>query len=681
MIGKFRRYAYCNSYSVNYYTLLYKSGEIKIKQVQVEFFSLTMIFQEIMRLRLNQNLNAADNCRSVQNRQDKSSETARQGRPTTSQIKDLEMDSFAAFVHTTNPVFLLTTTPSRSFSAYSTCDDRTAPTSYKRFAVGRRVPSKWAFSYISRSSYGHHNTSTTRPITTHLHAQLVQANLSSETETETDMTSPNRPNPSPLTSSSGETETATSSQSETESELSPLEQFKSLPVDDRERIKQVRVQLELWLSAINLRRDWYLRRQMDKQGWLDPSTFLMFNRMKQLRGSLADIILAARLSDDIEVAIPSTSASFGDSDSALQTRVRRSSLLPDFREWDESELEKSFILKSIPHNVTVDSLKQLFDPFAQPLYVRIYRDSLNAQAAPRALVCFGDKNTADAVFEKFTTSAPPEADGILIKRRHMSNDEPNNLIVAKSGVSSTQADHTVILHLTQLDVDIEWKTLYRVLNETFLLRCGKRLRYMIYENNTDECYVTIAESPAVREMVSDIVETGIGIEGRAAKVRLVDDEEGIKEYTRRSLQHKQSRQSRREYGDGNNQQNSFNNNSPSHPSGVVLKVSGVDSGLTWKTLHSEMSKLGKIVFLNHRNGNDTCYVRLGSPGDAAYFQRVLNGFENEPPATIAGKTMSAAVLEGEEEEEYWKLVEERQKMRRVRLTDLDNGDVNDSDSQ
>lgn len=625
------------------------------------------------------------------------------------QKKTLKMNSYTAFVHTTNPVFLLTTTPSRSFSAaHFTCDDRTTPTNHKRFTVGRLVPSKWAFSHIGRSSYGghHNNMSTTRSATTsttHFHAQLVQANLGSETETETDMTSPNRPNASPLSSSSsssssssGETaETAMSSNSsnssnsqlEPKSELSPMEQFKSLSVDNRERIEQVRVQLELWLSAINLRRDWYLRRQMDSQGWLDPSTFLMFNRMKQLRGSLADIILAARLSDDIEVSIPSTSASFGDSDSALQTRVRRSSMLPDFREWDESELEKSFMLKSIPHNATIDSIKQLFEACAEPLYIRIYRDPSNAQAAPRALVCFTDKKTADVVFENFATNAPPEADGILIKRRHMSNDEPNNLIVAKSGLNSNQADHTIVLHLTQLNIDIAWKTLYRSLNDMCRLRCGKRLRYMIYENNTDECYVTIAESPAVREMISEMLEAGIDIQGCQVKVRLVDDEEGLKEYSRRSLQLKQTRQSRRDNnnGEGNNYQNSSynnNNNSPSRPSGVVLKVSGLDVNLSWKMVHSEMSKLGKVVFLNHQSGNDTCYVRVSTPDDAMNFQQLLNGVENEPPtATIAGKTVSAAVLEGEEEIDYWKLVDERQKMRRVRLSDLDIGEVKDSYSQ
>lgn len=433
--------------------------------------------------------------------------------------------------------------------------------------------------------------------------------------------------------------------------------FKQLTPGDQTRIISVRTQMEFWFSASNLRRDWYLRRQMDPEGWLDPSVFLLFNRVKSLNASVDDIILACSISDELEVSVPSPS-SFGDT--AGQTRVRRSTSLPDFREWDEEELKRSFMLKRIPADSTIESIQAIFQPLADVSYVRIYQ-SKDFPNSPKALICFEDVHTADSVFAAFGKDARPEAQGIVMRRRIVApNSSPEESIAGK-GTDLVKVP-LLVFQITSLAEDVSWKTLFSELGFLLKHKADQQIRYLMYAPGSTQCYFTILDNVASRDIIDDLVTNGLEIDSRRASVRFLEDSEELRKYWVTANAHQAARKARRaereaQYMDPSAPLMSRN------PQGVIVKIESIGEDVTWQEVKSELCNFGRLVYLTYERKEEVCYARFGTPEEA---QSVVAYYSGEDANYLCGGPVQACILEGEEEEKYWERAEEVQKARRSR---------------
>ncbi|CDF35438.1 unnamed protein product [Chondrus crispus] len=388
---------------------------------------------------------------------------------------------------------------------------------------------------------------------------------------------------------------------------------------------------------------------MDQDGWLDPSVFLLFNRIKNLNASLADIILACKSSDELEVSSPGA-ASFGDD--AGQTRVRRSPDLPDFRNDDDREVARSFILRRIPQDSTVDSLLELFKPLGHVSYARIYR-STNFPDGPRALVCFPDQESADAAFLKFTSRRPPALEGILMKKRGQNQGGFN-----PSSPDFSVRPNMLICHFTELSPDLDWKRLYKTLTTVFTERIGDgTMRYLMYVPKADECHVTCNDNGATRALLAELTETGLVIEDSTAKVRILEDEEEVKNYWKMAAEHRASRNATRTRDSTSSSFEPIDR----RPPGVIVKIDGLHEEMTWRDLKQDLSRLGKLVYLNHERGSNSCYVRFSTAEESS---RVVDALSGPDAETICGTVVQSSVVAGEEETEYWNRAEELQRDRR-----------------
>lgn len=431
------------------------------------------------------------------------------------------------------------------------------------------------------------------------------------------------------------------------------------PVDnlrpaDKARIIAVRQQMEFWFSASNLRRDWYLRRQMDDEGWLDPATFLRFNRIKSLHATLHDIILACSVSDELEVSAPDSS--FGDVEG--QTRVRRSAALPDFREWNEEELPRSFILKRIPKDSTVESLQSLLEPLGSPSYVRIYR-SKDPSASISALVCFEDVSTADAVFVAFAEDTRPEAQGIVMKRRSVSPDGAEQVIPGFPG--SVPRPSLLICEVSDLPASFDWKRLYRDMTDIFLEKTGTAVKFLLFDNGSSSCHVTVVDNAATRSTINDFIDNGIVMGDSTCSVRLLQDQQEIADYWQLAEEHQAKRKARRQ---GKPPSDAGPQVLGRYPQGVIVQIEGFDEDQTWQEIKADLEQKATLVYLSFDRNKGSCHARFGSPEEA---RAVADSISDENGRQVCGVDVKAYVLYGEEEEEYWKRAEQIRKEKRSRL--------------
>lgn len=434
----------------------------------------------------------------------------------------------------------------------------------------------------------------------------------------------------------------------------------------RARIEGMRDQLEFWFSASNLRRDWYLCRQMDEDGWLDPSVFLMFNRTKKLKATLKDVVIAASLSDELEISQPSSS-SFGDD--IAQTRVRRHPSLPDFREWDDTEYRSSLIVKYIPHDSTVESIISIFESFAEVTYARIYRGKVSG-ASPRALVCFKDEETANRVFSNFASQAPEEAHGFVIRRRHMPpGSEGAESAACSSNSNSKESPRLVVMQISGVPSSIAWKELFNLLNEEFYTRCTRRPRFLLYNTGDTEGFVTIEDVSTVRDAISELTKSGFSILGSPVKVRMLKDEREIQQYwTQANAMKEERRKKRADRAAGKDSDVDENLSISRRPSGVVIKLRKLPPNATWKVIMTALEKFGNVVFINYKPGDSEGFLRAGSADDALTIQKILTA---EDGVTICGTNVDAYILDGEEEKSYWKAAEVVQKSRLSKQKQVD----------
>eukprot|EP01084_Bolivina_argentea_P104825 187682_1 len=75
----------------------------------------------------------------------------------------------------------------------------------------------------------------------------------------------------------------------------------SPPLTDANRWNQIQKQIHYYFSVDNMNTDDFLRRAMDKNGWIAIDTILHFNRMKSMHVTKDEIIKAANSSKGIEI--------------------------------------------------------------------------------------------------------------------------------------------------------------------------------------------------------------------------------------------------------------------------------------------------------------------------------------------------------------------------------------------
>ncbi|KAK1868406.1 hypothetical protein I4F81_010895 [Pyropia yezoensis] len=86
-----------------------------------------------------------------------------------------------------------------------------------------------------------------------------------------------------------------------------------------------------------------------------------------------------------------------------------------------------------------------------------------------------------------------------------------------------------------------------------------------------------------------------------------------------------------------------------HPLGVIVSVTRIPTRLSWRALLNDLSALGPVVFLRYRAHAPACCVRYADAATAADAAAALTA----GAATVGGVTVSATVLTGTAEADYW----------------------------
>lgn len=407
------------------------------------------------------------------------------------------------------------------------------------------------------------------------------------------------------------------------------------------QIAAIRAQVEFWFSPSNLRRDWFLRKQMDPDGWLDPSVFLRFNKIKSLNADINDVILACKTSDELEVSFPSAD-SFGDD--VAQTRVRRNPELPSFSSDYDMEFQRSFIISGLPEGCTVDFLITVFSRFAPVSYAHIYRNR-NFPNAPRALIIFDDPQTATNVYRSFEQNVPEGCDGMILRRR----DRPGDSVADRE---DARFSSVFVCELNGLPTSWTWRVLQRHLSALFTDKSSGRnnLKFLKYTEASDYCHVSLISNEFVKTCLDKMEKEGINVGGSMISIRILKDEDELAEYWRLAKEHAAERKARKEERMRNvdlGQQPLMQRN----PVGVIVKVSGLSADTKWRELRSELGKIGNLVYLSREEKSQVCFARYGTAEQA---RRVAEILTTEDGGTrLCGVYVDADVLDGEEEIEYW----------------------------
>lgn len=183
------------------------------------------------------------------------------------------------------------------------------------------------------------------------------------------------------------------------------------------------------------------------------------------------------------------------------------------------------------------------------------------------------------------------------------------------------------------------------------------MRYLMYVPQADECHVTCNDNGATRALLAELKETGLVIEESTAKVRVLEDEEEIKDYWKMAAEHRASRKATRMRDPTGSSLEPIDR----RPPGVIVKVEGLHEEMTWRDLKQDLSRLGKLVYLNHERGSSSCYVRFSNAEESSRVVDALSGPDGE---TICGTVVQSSVVGGEEEADYWQRAEELQRDRR-----------------
>ena len=407
--------------------------------------------------------------------------------------------------------------------------------------------------------------------------------------------------------------------------LTPID---DLPLDRQEMVLKLQKQLEFWFSPSNLRRDWFLRTKMTPEGWLDLSVFESFNRVKSLGATFEDLKIATNSSSQLEVSSTSDKEIF----------VRRSPDSPGAEEQYEEELVRSVILKRLPSDATIEFVQDILSPLAQPLYIRIYR-SKDFPDIPRALACFENEETANNVFERFSSEAPTHAHGIIMRKRAFGPSKiPMEIIAGRQGAAARRSP-IIVLKVADFPSNIPWRRLHQELKDVLQESYQVQLRYLLYNPGDQFCNLTFASNPSATEASGQIVKDGLTLPSGPVTVSRIENQQELKEYWERANNNYERRKAKKGESSGGDQ----------FQQGVIVRVEGIPKQTPWLEVRDSLRSVGRVLFLKYKIGDDVCYGRFKSGKGATMASEKINNEDFE----IAGNSVKANILEGEEEEKYW----------------------------
>lgn len=103
---------------------------------------------------------------------------------------------------------------------------------------------------------------------------------------------------------------------------------------------------------------------------------------------------------------------------------------------------------------------------------------------------------------------------------------------------------------------------------------------------------------------------------------------------------------------------------PTFDEGLLLKLAGLGDGTTRESLKEALGAFGEVRFADYSAGNADAIVRFAA-ADAAAAAAAKAG--SEEGLTVDGSKVTAAVLAGEAEKEYWaKIVDNKNNRKRGR---------------
>lgn len=189
-----------------------------------------------------------------------------------------------------------------------------------------------------------------------------------------------------------ETETVRSKVKEEESS----EQIKEREKKKRSRVKQVLSdvvkQVEFWFGDVNLQKDRFLREQIEKtrDGYVDISLLLSFNKMKKLTTDAKLIARALKNSSVVELNLEGT-------------KIRRR--LP-LGEQPQDVDERTVYVELLPKTVNHSWIERVFGKCGNVVYISIPRYKSTGDPKGFAFVEFETKEQAEKAIE--TLNNPPE---------------------------------------------------------------------------------------------------------------------------------------------------------------------------------------------------------------------------------------------------------------------------------
>lgn len=390
---------------------------------------------------------------------------------------------------------------------------------------------------------------------------------------------------------------------------------------------------------------------MHQDGWLNPSIFLEFNRVKLMRVTSEDVLLAAEASDELEIA-----------DVEGVKMIRRHASLPDYKDWDEDELARSFFLKRIPEDATVQSIQNIFSPIAIPVFVRVYRSRTDGKAET-ALLCFEDTPTANRVWEQVQISTPESATGIIMKKRLAAADNPEQIMLGSTRASNTVVNPDLyIFQLLDLPDQMPWKQLYELVAARIQQHSDVTLRYLLYTQNQPHAYVTVTKGDDTKAMIAKFSEDGIELADATYQVKILEEEADIAKYWQTANEYREKRKVLQNNRENRTPYRNFNSEElmERNPPGVIVRIDGFSNEVTWQQIKAELQVLGTLVFINYSKKNNICFARFSSPSQA---REVCEQLAEQDEMTLCGCDIQANVLQGEEEREYWTQAEEYVKKR------------------
>ncbi|XP_078576254.1 la-related protein 7-like isoform X1 [Branchiostoma floridae x Branchiostoma japonicum] len=149
---------------------------------------------------------------------------------------------------------------------------------------------------------------------------------------------------------------------------------------DKKLQNAVREQMEFYFSDANLHRDRFLKKEMEKEkeGWIDLSVILSFNKMKQLTSDPKMVVKCLRDSELLQA-------------NTEKTKVRRTKPLAEPVQMDE----RTVYVECLPRTVTHEWIKTTFSVCGKVAYISLPRFKTSGDTKGFAFIEFEKQEEAE----------------------------------------------------------------------------------------------------------------------------------------------------------------------------------------------------------------------------------------------------------------------------------------------